>query len=110
MPSRPKQHKPAAPQTRRHEVAQDRQARRALNTGSKAWRLIREQILIRDCYTCQICRRIAGAKGEAHVDHKNGDDSNSDPSNLWTLCRTCHSTKTAAEDGGFGNARARRSK
>ncbi|MDU1660498.1 MAG: HNH endonuclease signature motif containing protein [Stenotrophomonas maltophilia] len=31
-----------------------------------------------------------------------GDDSNNADSNLQPLCRTCHSTKTARENGGFG--------
>lgn len=30
-----------------------------------------------------------------------------DESNLVTLCRSCHSRKTASHDGGFGNPRRR---
>ncbi len=49
---------------------------------------------------------VAG-KGEAHVDHVDGDSSYNpaDGSNWQTLCVQCHSTKTAREDGGFGNVR-----
>lgn len=53
------------------------------------------------------CR--CGADSE-HVDHiKPVKDRNDplfwDPTNHQPLCRPCHSRKTAAEDGGFGNAR-----
>lgn len=61
-------------------------------------------MLARDCYTCQDCGRLAGRKGEAHVDHRDGNPANNDPVNLQTLCASCHSTKTATRDGGFGNA------
>lgn len=86
----------------------DRQARRQYATNSSEWRRIREWVLIRDLYTCQRCSRLVGGKGEAHVDHIDGDSGNNpeDGSNWQTLCVPCHSAKTAAEDGGFGNARA----
>jgi len=85
----------------------DRQATRALATNSTEWRRIREQVLLRDLYTCQRCGRIVGGKGEAHVDHIDGDSSHNpeDGSNWQTLCVPCHSAKTATEDGGFGNVR-----
>lgn len=74
------------------------------------WQRLRLRILRRDLYQCQECKRqgrltLAGArKGDAHVDHivpksRGGTD---DPANLETLCRSCHSRKTATEDGGFG--------
>lgn len=55
---------------------------------------IRKRILVRDRYTCQQCRRYGN-----HVDHKDGDDTHNDDSNLWTLCRYCHGIKTRAEQG-----------
>lgn len=87
----------------------NRQKTRQYATNSAEWRRIREQVLVRDLYTCQSCRRLVGGKGEAHVDHVDGDSSNNpeDGSNWQTLCRRCHSEKTAREDGGFGNRRAR---
>lgn len=78
-----------------------RQGKRELHTGSKAWRLIRERILLRDGYTCQA--KACGRYGN-QVDHISGDDSDSRDSNLQTLCKKCHSSKTARENHGFGNA------
>ncbi|HSD16793.1 MAG TPA: HNH endonuclease [Thermomonas sp.] len=63
-------------------------------------------MLIRDAYTCRHCKRIAAGKGQAHVDHVDGNASNNDLSNLQVLCWQCHSVKTAKEDRGFGNPRA----
>ena len=83
----------------------NRQARRTLHTGSVAWQRLREAVLVRDAYTCRICKRIAAGKGEAHVDHIDGDAGNNDIGNLQLLCRQCHSVKTAREDRGFGNPR-----
>lgn len=37
------------------------------------------------------------------VDHIDGDAANDVPSNRQSLCRPCHSSKTARENGGFGN-------
>ena len=84
----------------------DRQAIRALATNSSTWRRIRQAVLLRDHYTCRSCGRVVGGKGEAHVDHVDGNSSNNpdDGTNWQTLCVSCHSAKTAREDGGFGNA------
>lgn len=74
--------------------ANDRQRRRALHTGSAAWRRKRESILIRDSYTCRSCRRFGD-----QVDHVDGNDAHNDDSNLQTLCINCHSAKTARGQG-----------
>ena len=66
---------------------------------------IRPAILLRDKYQCQACGCFVGMrKGDAHVDHivskeRGGSD---EETNLQTLCASCHSEKTIAEDGGFG--------
>ena len=85
----------------------DRQATRQYATHSSAWPRIRDWVLVRDHYTCQRCQKLVGGKGEAHVDHIDGDSSNNpeDGSNWQTLCAPCHSAKTATEDGGFGAPR-----
>lgn len=73
----------------------------------RAWQALRQEILLRDKYTCQACGCfVTMRKGDAHVDHvlakeKGGTD---DESNLQTLCASCHSRKTIAEDGGFARS------
>ena len=96
MPTRAPVHRqrPMAPRHQPRE--QGRQARRALNTNSVAWKAIRLQVLLRDKYQCRACGRLVVGR-EAHVDHVDGDDSNNDPANLQTLCQQGHSRKTWAE-------------
>lgn len=89
--------------SRLRPVQVDRQAVRQYATNSSQWLAIRQQVLMRDSYTCQTCGRVCGRKGEAHVDHIDGDSGNNQMANLQTLCAPCHSRKTAKEDGGFGN-------
>lgn len=85
----------------------NRQQGRQYATNSSAWRSIREQVLLRDLYTCQHCKALVGGKGEAHVDHIDGNAMHNpnDGSNWQTLCINCHSSKTARENGGFGNGK-----
>lgn len=106
MSRRAPRHRPFARHVPRHQPPErNRQVGRALATNSTAWRRLRDQVLVRDLYTCQAdgCGRLVGGKGEAHVDHVDGDPMNNELENLQTLCVGCHSRKTAAEDGGFGN-------
>lgn len=107
MPSKAPIHRPvnAKAQTLRYPEA-NRQARRTMPTNSARWLALRREILIRDNYTCQCCGRVVGGKGEAHVDHRDGNNRNRDKANLQALCRRCHSSKTARENGAFGNRRA----
>lgn len=62
------------------------------------------ECLTRDLFKCQTCGVLVMGKGEAHVDHivPKVDGGTDDMENLQTLCRSCHSRKTALEDGGFG--------
>jgi len=59
---------------------------------------------------CAICKRKGLSAKEMHVDHikpHRGDMKLLyDVSNLQALCKSCHSTKTNREDGGFGNITA----
>lgn len=77
-------------------IAQDRQGKRALHTGSKAWAIQRQRVLTRDLYICQAC----GGFGN-HVDHKNNDaELHVTDDSLWVLCVACHGAKTATEQAG----------
>jgi 5-methylcytosine-specific restriction endonuclease McrA len=62
------------------------------------WRAKRERILVRDAFVCRACGRVVSGH-EANVDHivplEDGGSDRDD--NLQTLCRSCHGTKTHAE-------------
>lgn len=72
---------------------------RTIPTNDPRWvRDIRPRILLRDKYTCCDCSGFGD-----QVDHDDGNHANNDDSNLKTRCISCHSKKTARENGGFGN-------
>lgn len=58
---------------------------------------------------CAVCDEAGRVVPALVVDHKvphRGDQSLFwDTSNWQSLCKPCHDTKTAREDGGFGNRR-----
>jgi 5-methylcytosine-specific restriction protein A len=72
---------------------------------SQAWLTLRHAVL-RRLRRCSACGATAGP---LHVDHvrsrKQHPELALDASNLVVLCQSCHSRKTAIEDGGFGNQR-----
>lgn len=73
---------------------------------SKAWRSTREYVLRRDAFSCNDC---GGRGNEVHhiveltQDNINDPNVALNPSNLMTLCGTCHKKRTlgsaAAADG-----------
>jgi 5-methylcytosine-specific restriction enzyme A len=76
--------------------------------ASKFWQYARRQQLADEPF-CEAmvydgrCNAVA-----SHVDHRvarASGGSDLDSANLRSLCVSCHSRKTAAQDGGFGNAR-----
>lgn len=103
MPYRIKRYSGPRHTTPKHTTApSNRQERRALHTGSKAWRAQRMRVLIRDRYTCQA---LACGQWGDQVDHIHGNASEMvSDDQLQTLCLRCHSAKTAKENHGFGNA------
>lgn len=85
--------------------ARDRQAKRWLPTNSAQWRKIRRSHLDREPL-CRHCQAIGLVVEATHVDHIDGRaDLPEHYANdrLQSLCASCHSTKTAAQDGAFGN-------
>jgi len=67
------------------------------------WAARRLRILVRDAYTCCVCRAVVHGR-EAHVDHiipleDLGSDSDT---NLQVLCVSCHGAKTRSEQRSRG--------
>ena len=82
----------------------DRQAQWRAQTGvtTKQWALLRQTIFQRDGYKCRECgttEKRGDGRTILNCDHivavRNGGSS--DPSNLVTLCCSCHSKKTRRE-------------
>lgn len=61
---------------------------------SKEWQAVRAQVLERDAYQCQVCKRsgrLTIADTVHHIVPVRVDPSRKlDPSNLETICRACH--------------------
>lgn len=64
--------------------------------GGRPWRRLRDKILARDLYTCQSCGRVGGQLEIDHIVNK-AQGGTDDESNLQTLCKSCHQTKTHTE-------------
>ncbi len=50
--------------------------------------IVREKVLIRDHYSCQICNKDTNLHVHHKIKRKNGGSH--DPNNLITLCGSCH--------------------
>lgn len=61
---------------------------------SKEWQAVRRQVLARDSYLCQVCKRagrITPASTVHHITPVRVDYSKRlDPTNLETICPACH--------------------
>ena len=71
----------------------------------KRWRPMRSTHLAKNplCAACQSQGRVTEATEVDHIrPHKGNVKLLYDPNNLQSLCKPCHSHKTATEDGGFG--------
>ena len=100
--------------TRREQLQKkERWERRFRKKGSSAargygarWRRLRERFLF-EHPLCEECLKRGRAVPATDVDHirpHRGEEALMwDEENLQALCHACHSRKTAAEDGGFGN-------
>ncbi|MCZ0717842.1 HNH endonuclease [Aerococcus kribbianus] len=69
--------------------------------NSTKWRKLRQQILLRDHYECQLCkaegRVTTGQTTVLEVDHikelEHYPELATDPDNLRTLCKECHNKR-----------------
>ena len=89
---------------RKPKVRDARPSAAARGYGSKAWRLARQQALLRDAYQCQRCGKVVMGRA-AVVDHiiAKRDGGSDLLENLQTLCHgpgSCHSKKTVREEQG----------
>ena len=74
--------------------------------GTVRWQKVRLMVLARDCSLCAECKRRGRDTPANEVDHIVSIVSGGvvfDMDNLQSLCKPCHSRKTAIEDGGMGN-------
>lgn len=94
---------PVSPKHRGEAVSKVDSRESAHRRGyDKQWKKLRADILKRDGFRCQRCGEYGNAS--FHVDHIKPFGAVDDPlrldeSNLQVLCPSCHSTKTAKEDG-----------
>jgi len=81
---------------------QRRQQRGPRKYDKRSWRdgTRLEQLAIEPL--CRMCRQAGRITAATEVDHIDGDADNDAPSNRQSLCKSCHSTKTALENGSFG--------
>lgn len=74
---------------------------------SRAWAVTKRNVLLRDRYRCQPCKR-AGKRTRAHTaDHiiPVAEGGSEDLSNLEAICNPCHDTKSK-EEARRGRVRA----
>ena len=105
VPSAPKQHTIKRPITKKHKVETEYRKRTNKMYGYK-WQKARERFLQQYplCAQCDSEGKVEVAKVVDHITPHKGDMQLFwDKDNWQALCKPCHDSKTAREDGGFGN-------
>lgn len=74
--------------------------------GTRKYRQARD-IFMAEHPTCAVCGALS-SELDHKIPHKGDAELFWVTDNWQALCDVCHGKKTAAEDGGFGNARRRR--
>ena len=60
----------------------------------RAWMEMRQKVLVRDLYTCQICKLVGGSLEVDHIVPLEQGGAAMDMDNLRTCCVPCHRTIT----------------
>lgn len=85
-------------QQNRHTVKREKTAARGYGA---AWRRLRTVVLAEEPL-CRHCRTRPATEVDHIRPHRGDETLMWDRANLQGLCKSCHSRKTATEDGGFG--------
>ncbi len=100
---------PYAPKTHRQTSAKVRESERRKQRGPRyydtaRWKKLRRMVLRRDpiCVLCNLNGFVVPSRHADHVLALEAGGTN-EMKNLRGLCPSCHSRKTALEDGGFGS-------
>ncbi|MDP2141293.1 MAG: HNH endonuclease signature motif containing protein [Gammaproteobacteria bacterium] len=110
MPVKPATHRPHAHTTKRHQAPEQQRSTSAQRGYGYKWQKARKGFLAKHplCVHCQLQDKVTAATDVDHIIPHRGDMVLFwDRDNWQGLCHACHSTKTASEDGGFGNQRPR---
>jgi 5-methylcytosine-specific restriction endonuclease McrA len=61
---------------------------------TKSWKATRHEVLVRDGWCCQVCKKIVQGR-DAQIDHiiSRQDGGGDMPNNLQVLCASCHAKK-----------------
>ena len=87
------------------KVATDRRNTQGNPYNNTRWRALRKEQLQKEplCAECARAGKVVAASHCDHVEPHKGDQVKFWAGPFQSLCAPCHSSKTSAEDGGFGN-------
>ena len=86
-----------------HRVVYERKPQSSRKYNLRVWRDVIRPRKLRANPVCEKCSTPERPVVATEVDHMDGDNTNDATRNLRSLCKRCHSRKTATQDGGFGN-------
>lgn len=111
MPVRPQVHRPMGAPTDAERAERNKLYDKKRGSAAKRWydaKWIKIRNLVRaEEPLCRYCLKEGRTTATQEIDHilphKGNRELFIDRTNLQGLCKRCHSSKTAREDGGFGN-------
>lgn len=107
MAKMPRTHKMGPNNSKRHYFVRSgakQRTERTYKLNGRWWRGLRQQVLVDEPF-CRSCAKRNKLVMANEVDHIDGNPENNDRNNLQSLCKPCHSRKTAKEQNGFGNGK-----